>query len=348
VNSGRATRERHIEETAFKTNLEAAEEVARQLRLRDLAGLIVIDFIDMEEDRNNEAVERRLKDAMRHDRARVQVGKMSPFGLLELSRQRLRPNIIESTSLPCVACHGSGMVRSVESSSLHILRGIEEEAIQQKASTLAVYVPTSIALYILNYKRTVLQNIENKWSVSVQFSKDDTLIPPEFRIERLQLRKDAAARESVREERMPEAPSSAPRPPERRPHAKRPQKFEHKPTEQIKQIPEEAVPLPEPSTSEKEGTNKPRRRFRKYDRRHRSKQGQPSAEAGSAETTPIASPSSSSQNETAPAPIKVDLPKKNNDNVEIRAASPATKEPQTSTPPKKASTRKGWWQKLLD
>ncbi|MBX9787023.1 MAG: Rne/Rng family ribonuclease [Alphaproteobacteria bacterium] len=341
VNSGRATRERHIEETAFKTNLEAAEEVARQLRLRDLAGLVVIDFIDMEEDRNNEAVERRLKDAMRHDRARVQVGKMSPFGLLELSRQRLRPNIIESTSLPCVACHGSGMVRSVESSSLHILRGIEEEALQQKASALAVYVPTSIALYILNYKRNVLQNIENKWSVSVQFSKDDTLIPPEFRIERLQLRKDAAARESVREERIPEAPSNAPRPPERRTHAKRPQKFEPKPTEQIKQIPEEAVPLQEPSTSEKDGTNKPRRRFRKYDRRHRSKQGQPPAE-----TTSIVS-SSSLEKETTPASIKMDLPKKNNDNVEVRATNSAEKESQP-TPPKKASTRKGWWQKLLD
>ncbi|MDZ4322901.1 MAG: hypothetical protein U1A05_02295, partial [Alphaproteobacteria bacterium] len=260
-------------------------------------------------------------------RARVQVGKMSPFGLLELSRQRLRPNIIESTSLPCVACHGSGMVRSVESSSLHILRGIEEEAIQQKASVLAVYVPTSIALYILNYKRNVLQNIETKWSVSVQFSKDDTLIPPEFRIERLQLRKDAAVRESVREERTP---------------AKRPQKFENQPTEQIKQTTEEAAPLQESSATEKDGINKPRRRFRKYDRRHRSKQGHPPAE-----TTPPTN-SSSFEKEAAPAPIKVGLPKKNNDNVEIRAASSAAKESQTSTPPKKASTRKGWWQKLLD
>jgi ribonuclease E len=341
VNSGRATRERHIEETAFKTNLEAAEEVARQLRLRDLAGLIVIDFIDMEENRNNEAVERRLKDAMRHDRARVQVGKMSPFGLLELSRQRLRPNIIESTSLPCVACHGSGMVRSVESSSLHILRGIEEEAIQQKASALAIYVPTSIALYILNYKRDVLQNIESKWSVSVQFSKDDTLIPPEFRIERLQLRKDAAARESTREERMPEAPSNAPRPPEKRAHAKRSQKFEPKPTEQIKTTPEEAAPLQEPSTSEKEGASKPRRRFRKYDRRHRSKQGHPPAD-----TTSAATPSSLEKEATS-IPIKVDLPKKNNDNVEVRSTNAVEKESQL-TPPKKASTRKGWWQKLLD
>lgn len=334
VNSGRATRERHIEETAYKTNLEAAEEVARQLRLRDLAGLIVIDFIDMEEDRNNEAVERRLKDAMRHDRARVQVGKMSPFGLLELSRQRLRPNIIESTSLPCVACHGSGMVRSVESSSLHILRGIEEEAIQQKASTLAVYLPTAIALYILNYKRNVLQNIENKWGVTVQFAKDDTLIPPEFRIERLQLRKDVGA------EKKQDTPSSTPRPPERRPHPNRPQKVEPKAAE-------DTAPVQESSNAEKEETQQPRRRFRKYDRRHRSKQGQVQTPA-SAESPPAEGASSSPQKEAVPAPIKVDLPKKNNDNMEMRAASPATQTPNASRPPKKASTRKGWWQKLLD
>jgi ribonuclease E len=326
VNSGRATRERHIEETAYKTNLEAAEEVARQLRLRDLAGLIVIDFIDMEEDRNNEAVERRLKDAMRHDRARVQVGKMSPFGLLELSRQRLRPNIIESTSLPCVACHGSGMVRSVESSSLHILRGIEEEAIQQKASALAVYLPTAIALYILNHKRNVLQSIETKWSVTVQFAKDDALIPPEFRIERLQLRKDVGA------EKKQETPPSAPRPPERRPHPTRPQNVEPKAAE-------DTAPVQESSPTESEGAKQPRRRFRKYDRRHRSKQGQAPA---TTESTPAENPSPSHQKEAASAPIKVDLPRKNNDNVEMRAASPAT---QT---PKKASTRKGWWQKLLD
>ncbi|MBL8675834.1 MAG: ribonuclease E/G [Alphaproteobacteria bacterium] len=342
VNSGRATRERHIEETAFKTNIEAAEEVARQLRLRDLAGLIVIDFIDMEEDRNNETVERRLKDAMRHDRARVQVGKMSPFGLLELSRQRLRPNIIESTSLPCIACHGSGMVRSVESSSLHILRGIEEEAIQQKASALAVYVPTSIALYILNYKRDVLQNIENKWTISVQFSKDDTLIPPEFRIEHLQLRKDVATRESAREEKVSGASSSAHGLSEKKTRTKRPQKFEHKPTEQTKQAGEKAAPSQESLISERDETNKPRRRFRKYDRRHRSKQGQPPAE-----TAPIAH-SSSHEKEAVVTPIKMDLPKKTNDNIEIQAASSAAKEPLSSTPPKKASTRKGWWQKLLD
>jgi len=190
VNSGKATRERHIEETAYKTNLEAAEEIARQLRLRDLAGLIVIDFIDMEDNRNAETVERRLKDAMRHDRARVQVGRISVFGLLELSRQRLRPNIIESTSLPCQSCRGTGMVRSVESSTLHVLRAIEEEAIEQKADEFMLTVPTAISLYILNQKRKILQNLESRWDISVRFSQDDTLIPPNYRLERLHLREE--------------------------------------------------------------------------------------------------------------------------------------------------------------
>ncbi|MBI2707011.1 MAG: ribonuclease E/G, partial [Proteobacteria bacterium] len=201
VNSGRATRERHIEETAFKTNLESAEEIARQLRLRDLAGLVVIDFIDMEDSRNIEAVERRLKDSMRHDRARVQVGRISPFGLLELSRQRLRPNIIESTSLPCQACRGSGMIRSVESSSLHLLRAIEEEAIQQKASEITVYVPTPIALYILNQKRASLQEIETRWNVSLCVSQDDSLIPPDYRLEKVRLRQAAPSLASPEEEK---------------------------------------------------------------------------------------------------------------------------------------------------
>jgi ribonuclease E len=127
VNSGRATRERHIEVTALKTNLEAAEEVARQLRLRDLAGLIVIDFIDMEESRHNRAVERKLKEAMRLDRARIQLGRISPFGLLEMSRQRLRPSLFESSTVVCPNCHASGYVRTTESMALHVLRGLEEE-----------------------------------------------------------------------------------------------------------------------------------------------------------------------------------------------------------------------------
>jgi len=185
VNSGRATRERHIEETALKTNLEAADEVARQLRLRDLAGLIVIDFIDMEEGRNNHAVERRVKEALKNDRARIQVGKISAFGLLELSRQRLRPSLQETTFIPCRHCGGTGLVRSVESAAVHVLRAIEEEGIRRRSSEVTVFVPTPIALYILNQKRTALAAIEARYEFAVQLSGDDELVPPAFRMERI-------------------------------------------------------------------------------------------------------------------------------------------------------------------
>ncbi|HTH15367.1 MAG TPA: ribonuclease E/G, partial [Magnetospirillum sp.] len=185
VNSGRATKERHIEETALKTNLEAADEVARQLRLRDLAGLIVIDFIDMEESRNNHAVERRLKEALKDDRARIQVGKISAFGLLELSRQRLRPSLQETTFTPCPHCAGTGLVRSVESAAMHVLRAIEEEGIRRRSSEVTVYVPSSIALYILNQKRDALAAIEERYEFSVFLLGDDSLIPPNLRMERV-------------------------------------------------------------------------------------------------------------------------------------------------------------------
>jgi ribonuclease E len=188
VNSGRATRERNIEETATRTNLEAAEEIARQLRLRDLAGLIVIDFIDMEEHRNHGAVERRLKDALKNDRARIQVGRISPFGLLEMSRQRLRPSLAEASTQPCPHCGGTGSIRSTESTALYVLRAIEEEAIRQRAAELCVYVPTSVALYLLNQKRDSLARIEQHYVIKVLVDHDDSLIPPSFRIERLRAR----------------------------------------------------------------------------------------------------------------------------------------------------------------
>ena len=184
VNSGKATRERHIEETALRTNQEAAVEVARQLRLRDLAGLIVIDFIDMEVSRNIHAVERRLKDAMKDDRARIQVGRISPFGLLEMSRQRLRPSLTEASSEICVHCGGAGYVRTTEASALHALRAVEEEALRQNASNFTLYVAAPVALYILNNKRRAIADIETQHSLDVQVALDEDLIPPAFRIER--------------------------------------------------------------------------------------------------------------------------------------------------------------------
>lgn len=319
VNSGKATRERHIEETAFKTNMEAAEEIARQLRLRDLAGLVVIDFIDMEDTRNVEAVERRLKDAMRHDRARVQVGRISAFGLLELSRQRLRPNIIESTSLPCQACRGTGMVRSVESSSLHVLRGIEAEAIEQKTSEIIVYVPTSIILYMFNQKRKAIERIEEKWKMNIRFSKDDSLIPPDFRIERVRFRKESVPLK------------------EKEGALKRDEEGELQPSKESQRYPSKGTPPPakikdretiaelsadETSHSseikERSTQKKDRKRFRKYDRRQRQGKNQGS----------IVTPTSTFE------------PERKSEKAEVREFSP----PQS----KKSSTRKGWWQRLLE
>ncbi len=188
VNSGRATRERDIEETALKTNLEAADEIGRQLRLRDLAGLIVVDFIDMEERRHNAAVEKRIKEAMKLDRARIQLGHISSFGLLELSRQRLRPSLFEASTEQCPHCGGTGSIRSIESTSLHVLRAIEDEGLKGKTAEMAVYVPTQVALYLLNQKRQTLLGVEARYGLSVQVANDDALIPPAMRIERLRAR----------------------------------------------------------------------------------------------------------------------------------------------------------------
>ncbi|HNB27586.1 MAG TPA: Rne/Rng family ribonuclease, partial [Alphaproteobacteria bacterium] len=187
VNSGRATRERNIEETALRTNSEAAEEVARQLRLRDLAGLIVIDFIDMEENRNNASVERRLKEALKNDRARIQIGRISTFGLLEMSRQRLHPSLVEASTEMCPHCRGSGRMRSVESTALHVLRMVEEEIARNFSPGATIFVPTSVALFILNHKRTSIDDIEQRRGVRIYLQADDDLTPPEYRLERIKM-----------------------------------------------------------------------------------------------------------------------------------------------------------------
>ncbi|HEX2940345.1 MAG TPA: Rne/Rng family ribonuclease, partial [Rhodopila sp.] len=188
VNSGRSTRERNIEETALRTNLEAADEVARQLRLRDLAGLVVIDFIDMESKRHNAMVERRLKEALKNDRARIQVGHISHFGLLEMSRQRLRPSLAETSFIACPHCGGTGHVRSTESSAIHVLRGIEEEGAKRRSAEIIVHVSTPVALYLLNHKRERLREIELRYTMRVIVAADDSQIAPQFRIEKVRVR----------------------------------------------------------------------------------------------------------------------------------------------------------------
>ncbi|WP_417721364.1 Rne/Rng family ribonuclease [Salipiger sp.] len=184
VNSGRATKEGSIEETALKTNLEAAEEVARQLRLRDLAGLIVIDFIDMDERKNNAAVEKKIKDKLKTDRARIQVGRISGFGLMEMSRQRLRPGMIEATTQPCAVCHGTGLIRSDDNMALNILRQIEEEGTRRRSREVLVKAPVTIANYLMNQKREHVAQIEARYGMSVRIEGDVHLISPDFSMEK--------------------------------------------------------------------------------------------------------------------------------------------------------------------
>jgi ribonuclease E len=223
VNSGRATKEGSIEETATKTNLEAAEEVARQLRLRDLAGLIVIDFIDMDERRNNAAVEKRLKDKLKTDRARIQVGRISGFGLMEMSRQRLRPGMLEATTQPCHACHGTGLVRSDDSLALSILRQLEEEGTRRRSREVLVTAPVGIVNFIMNAKREYLAEIEARYGMSIRIEADPMLVSPDFKIEKFKtatrrvaavtpvISMDSALMDSIAEEaEAEEAAESAP------------------------------------------------------------------------------------------------------------------------------------------
>ncbi|WP_404933023.1 Rne/Rng family ribonuclease [Nitratireductor sp. L15S-10] len=201
VNSGRSTKEHSIEDTALQTNLEAAEEVARQLRLRDLAGLIVIDFIDMEENRNNRAVEKRLKDCLKNDRARIQVGRISHFGLLEMSRQRIRASVLESTMQPCTHCGGTGHIRSDSSVALFVVRSIEEYLLKDSRNNIAVRTPTPTALYLLNHKRANLVEMENRFGVHITVEADDEVGAQHFAITKQQ-----PADKSGMEQPVPTAP----------------------------------------------------------------------------------------------------------------------------------------------
>ena len=203
VNSGRSTRERHIDETALKTNLEAADEIARQLRLRDLAGLIVIDFIDMSEQRHQRQVERRLREALKSDRARLQVGRISSFGLLELSRQRLRPSLQELSTKVCPVCLGQGMVRSTEGIALQALRRIQEEGIKNEAAALKLLVPVDVAIYLLNRKRETLAHLENRYGLRVEVAIDEHLAPHGLALEVLEKREEPEAEIDTEAEAAP-------------------------------------------------------------------------------------------------------------------------------------------------
>ena len=186
VNSGRATKEKDLEETALKTNLEAADEIAKQLRMRNLAGLVVVDFIDMDDPKNNIAVEKRMKEAMKSDRARIQIAKMSIFGLLEISRQRMHSSFFESNYQVCPYCQGKGLIRTMESSAVMVLRGIEEEGIRSRSSQISVFVPSDVAIFLLNHKRLKLSELEKHYNMQIIISADDTIKNiSDYRIERI-------------------------------------------------------------------------------------------------------------------------------------------------------------------
>ena len=209
VNSGRATREHHIEDTALKTNLEAADEIARQLRLRDLAGLIVIDFIDMDEKRNNRAVERRLKECLKQDRARIQVGRISHFGLLEMSRQRIRTSVLESSTDKCPYCGGSGHVRSVSSLALQVLRALEDQLMKSGTHNLIARTRPDVALYVLNQKRAHLRALEERFVITITVSADETVTAPQaFAIDRGEQVHTAEAAKALAEQSAAAAPAA--------------------------------------------------------------------------------------------------------------------------------------------
>ncbi|MDC0993556.1 Rne/Rng family ribonuclease [Alphaproteobacteria bacterium] len=266
VNSGKSTRERNIEETALKTNLEAAEELGRQLRLRDLSGLIVVDFIDMEENRNQHAVERRMKDAMRNDRARIQIGSISHFGLLEMSRQRLRLSINESISNLCPHCEGSGRVRSIDTAALQLLRSIEEEAQKGKMSELHITAHRDLVLFILNHKRSTIAEIEARFGLLIILLSDDSMIAPEYKVDRVGWQGKTQTKQLSRQSQQPR-------------HANNNVKPDTSDSDKDDASESEANAAPHPENDEtgnEDGGAKRRRRGRRGGRRRRRRNGEDS------------------------------------------------------------------------
>ncbi|WP_417318147.1 Rne/Rng family ribonuclease [Emcibacter sp.] len=310
VNSGKATKEHNIEETAYKTNLEAAEEIARQLKLRDMAGLIVIDFIDMEDRGNIRTVERKMKDCLKSDRARIQVGKISTFGLMEMSRQRLRAGVLESSTRTCPHCDGTGVIRSVESQSLHIIRVIEEEGIRKRTSNIVLYLPANVAIYILNQKRSQLTDLEQRYGFSVGISIDESLTENGYRMERtegqklktesknsLQLGGDVSTLVDVTEDDVTPDSEERERPKrKRRRRRRKPRTGEGESPEAESKSAESAdEAAPETEEGEKDSSEKKpsRRRPRRRNRRDKTEQteapsseGEVAAEAKTSETAP--------------------------------------------------------------
>ena len=307
VNSGKATKETSIEKTALKTNLEAAEEVSRQLRLRDLAGLIVIDFIDMEERRNNVAVEKRIKDKLKTDRARIQVGRISGFGLMEMSRQRLRPGMIEATTKECPHCLGTGLVRSDDSQALSILREIEDEAVRKRSKEICATVPVGIANYLMNHKRDNIILIESQYGISIIIEASSTMIGTEYNLDKRKnssrIIADVFEMPTTREmEAVANIEVSAPQL-----------------SEETAQASEET---PTPLIEDEDKPKKRRRRRRRRTRKDDQQQADGAENITELETHPIATVTSPSENLKEDA-VGIEIPKKRS----VRTQAPKEKKP---------------------
>ena len=325
VNSGRATKEGSIEETALKTNLEAAEEVARQLRLRDLAGLIVIDFIDMDERKNNAAVEKKLKDKLKTDRARIQVGRISGFGLLEMSRQRLRPGMIEATTQPCTACHGTGLIRSDDNLALAILRQIEEEGVRGRSREVLVKAPVGIANYLMNQKREHIAVIEARYGLAVRVEGDPMLVSPDFALEKFK-----QATRSVPEPAVPVVSLVA---------STATVEDEEEPAPE----PDATEAPPAPAEAEDEGEAKPKKKRRRR-RRKKPSNGDTQRDEALSEAAGAQSPAEAGEPLEADAPDRDMEPAQDGSSeADARQEAPAATEatPQEEAPaPKSTRTRK--------
>ena len=338
VNSGKATKERHIEETALKTNLEAAEEVARQLRLRDLGGLVVVDFIDMEERRNNRKVENKLRDALSSDRARIQVGRISSFGLLELSRQRLNPSLTEAQFVKCPHCDGSGHVKSLDFAAIAALRALEEEGIQGKVAELSLNLPNDVAVYILNNKRQMLADIEERYDFRVHIRVDEELKASEFRLDVMKQRdgkKQPAQKNNSEDEAEEETQNnnddSEQKPKRGRRRGRRGGRRHNKNKQQDGQDSQKDSGAPEKNTDEKgkaSGQKTSKSASKQSSDKSDKKQGKEASDV-------VAMAPQKASNDSA-APKKA--PKQQND-------QPKEYEVVNETPTKK---KKGWWNRLVE
>lgn len=343
VNSGRATKEKDLEETALKTNLEAADEIAKQLRMRNLAGLVVIDFIDMDEPKNNVAVEKRMKEAMKKDRARIQIAKMSCFGLLEISRQRMHSSFFESNYQICPHCHGKGLVRTMESGANFVLRGIEEEGIKNRSSRLNVFVPSNFAIHLLNQKRKLLSELEERYNMEIVICADDCIKDVgDYRIERIKGIKVNAGNTLSEEEKDSDMPAKNNRNNRREKIKEESSEASAAPQEDAKEeTPEAGQETPETQEETPVNDHKRQNNGRRRDRRNRFDRGRRGRDRRNRFENENSNESHGREDHKTPAKEKSEAVILYNSHEDIKSS--ATSEENKEAPKGKTT----WWRKLI-